>query len=59
MHHETQPDDPERGGLKVSDDGDDDRAVWLPKSQVQIESRRGRVIVVTMPEALATEKGLV
>lgn len=46
----------------VSDDGDKKRAVWLPKSQIEIErepkSVRG-LIVATMPEWLAVDKGLV
>ncbi|CAA2141361.1 hypothetical protein [Hyphomicrobium sp. ghe19] len=59
LHHETYPGDPESGALKVSEDGADDQAVWLPKSQCQVESRRGQIVLVTAPERLLTEKGLV
>lgn len=44
--------------ILVSDDGDRDAAVWLPKSLIEIEDS-GDTIVVTMPERLAIEKGLV
>ena len=42
-------------------DGDPDKAVWLPKSAIEIERDRKnpRFAVVTMPETLAIKKGLV
>jgi hypothetical protein len=57
----------------VSDTGEERKAVWLPLSIVEIEETNKRVtgmlknglkvacpmIVVTMPERLAIEKGLV
>jgi hypothetical protein len=44
----------------VSDDGDKKRAVWLPLSQCETtDEPLGCEITVTMPEWLATEKGLV
>lgn len=44
----------------VSDDGDFEKAVWLPKSQVEyVEKAGSSVIEVTLPEWLATERGLV
>ena len=43
----------------VSDDGEKQNAVWLPLSQIEIEKQRGDVVIVTMPEWLAIEKGLV
>ena len=40
---------------------DGTRRVWLPRSQIQIEPHEdgGRLSVVTMPEWLALEKGLI
>lgn len=35
------------------------REAWLPKSQVEIEYRVGHLTIVTMPEWLALEKGLI
>lgn len=43
----------------VSDDGDKDKAVWLPLSQCEVERKAKGIVIVTMPEWLATEKGLV
>lgn len=37
---------------------DGTREVWLPKSQIEIESK-GKLVEVTMPEWLAQEKGLI
>lgn len=42
----------------VSDDGDRSNAVWIPKSQAQIETE-SRTSIMTLPEWLATEKGLI
>jgi hypothetical protein len=53
VHHAT-----ERAVL-VSDDGDRDNAVWLPLSQVEIERGDRGQAVVTLPEWLAKERGLV
>lgn len=47
---------------RVSDTGEDKDGVWVPKSQVEVEEvpgKKGRVAVFTMPEWLATDKGLV
>ncbi|WP_212525884.1 hypothetical protein [Actibacterium sp. MT2.3-13A] len=52
LHHETAK------AILVSDSGDKDSAVWLPLSQIEIEPENG-FIVVTMPEWLAEEKGLI
>lgn len=32
--------------------------IWLPKSQIEIEPKGGAVVVVTMPEWLASSKDL-
>lgn len=48
--------------ILVSDDGDRDKAVWLPLSQIEIEPKPelGPTIVeVTCPEWLAKDKGLI
>lgn len=53
LHHQT-----ERAVL-VSDDGDKQRAVWLPLSQCEVEPKGRGVVEVTCPEWLALEKGLI
>ena len=53
IHHTT-----ERAVL-VSDDGDVERACWLPLSQVEIEMKRPPIAEITMPEWLAKERGLI
>lgn len=53
LHHETDR------AILVSDDGDAANGVWLPKSVIEFEKiGKGRVIV-TLPEWLAVERGLV
>ena len=66
-HHQTEQD------VLVSDTGEEAKAVWLPLSRVEIEDARNtakgklkggrtvtlQMIVVTLPERLAMEKGLV
>jgi hypothetical protein len=56
-HHRTA------AAVFVSDDGDQKNAVWLPLSQVEIEPKPGkpggRAVIVTLPQWLATDKGLV
>lgn len=37
-----------------SDTGEKDKAVWLPKSQIEVNGN-----IVTMPEWLAKDKGLI
>lgn len=53
LHHETAR------AILVSDDGDRDKAVWLPLSQVEIERQDKDIVVVTLPEWLALDKGLI
>jgi hypothetical protein len=36
-----------------------EEAVWLPKSQIEIEKVRGSIVEVTMPEWLAKDKELI
>lgn len=53
-HHETDK------AWLVSGSGDRDDAVWIAKSQAQLEpDYAGKCFVLTLPEWLATEKGLV
>lgn len=52
VHHETEK------AVLVSDDGDRKRAVWLPKSAIEIAGD-GLRVTVTLPERLAIDKGLV
>lgn len=44
--------------IMVSENGDEDKAVWLPKSQIEYEIKKGSV-EVTLPEWLAKAKGLI
>jgi hypothetical protein len=54
LHHETER------AILVSDDGSPDGAVWLAKSLIEFSPvRDGRIVEVTLPEWLATERGLV
>jgi len=53
LHQETER------AILVSDDGETDNAVWLPKSQVEFVTKSAGIIEVTLPEWLATERGLV
>jgi len=54
LHHETDK------AWLVSDTGDREDGVWIAKSQAQLEpDYAGQCFVLTLPEWLATEKGLV
>lgn len=55
LHHETSL------AYRVSDDGEDKGAVWLPKSQVEVEmlGPRGNEGIFTLPQWLAQDKGLI
>lgn len=52
LHHETAK------AILVSDDGDLQRAVWIAKSQCEIEAK-GAYHELTLPEWLAKEKGFI
>ena len=44
----------------VSDTGESKDAVWVPKSQIEIEeTARENAYVITLPEWLAIEKGFI
>lgn len=54
--HETD------AAILVSDDGTEKKAVWVPKSQVEIERLKpsgSNEAIVTMPSWLAQSKGLI
>jgi hypothetical protein len=57
-HHRT------KAAILVSDDGEEKSAVWLPLSQIEVAPVPGvgmakSLVLVTLPEWLATDKGLV
>lgn len=46
--------------ILVSETGDAVKAVWLPVSQIEVIPGRAKsIVVVTLPEWMAVEKGLV
>lgn len=53
LHHETER------AILVSDDGDPENAVWLAKSQIEIEPKGRGTVEVTCPFWLAKERGLI
>jgi hypothetical protein len=53
LHQETAR------AVLVSDDGDRDNAVWVPLSHCEIERKASGIVIVTMPEWLALDKGLI
>jgi len=57
IHHETKPGFSDEGAILVSDDGDKVKAVWLPKSAIEME-RCPKHAVVTRPERITIDKGL-
>lgn len=69
LHAESKRGMKEQGAIRVSSDGDDAKALWLPKSQCEFvltgrrqRSRQGpgvEIVTVTLPEWLAKEKGLI
>lgn len=44
---------------KVSDDGNEHRAVWLPKSQCTVTKEEGDYITLEVPEWLAQKNNLI
>ena len=59
LHHETKLGRPDAGALLVSDSGDRDEAVWVPKSQIEFEHDTGRLYTLSLPQWLAYDKGLI
>ena len=46
-------------GIRVSATGQQIDAEWLPLSQIEVEMKEGGMAVVTLPEWLALDKGLI
>jgi hypothetical protein len=44
--------------IRVSKHGEDSSAVWLPFSEIEVEPKGGRRVLITMPAWLAEKKGL-
>ena len=41
-------------------EGDKTKAAWLPRSAIEIEPTRNKgIVVITLPESLSQEKGLI
>jgi len=73
LHHETSPGQADRGAVLVSSDGEESAAIWIPKSQCQVEAKgemcaghrkngqaaRFPVVTLTMPQWQAENRGLV
>lgn len=69
LHAESKRGIKDQGAIRVSSDGDDAKAVWLPKSMCKFSltgrrqrSRQGigaEIVTVTLPEGFAKEKGLI
>lgn len=53
LHYQTEK------AILVSDDGDRENAVWLPKSLIEFEKNGDGFVTVTMCEQLAIDKELV
>lgn len=45
--------------ILVSETGDEAKAVWLPLALCEVVPRPRQAVVVTLPEWLAIEKGLI
>jgi hypothetical protein len=53
-------DPPSSLAILVSDDGDENNAVWLPRSQIEYYGGdEGDIITVELPDWLAEAKGLI
>lgn len=60
LHHETKPTETRLGAVLVSQTGDKNDAVWVPKSQVEITpGGKPDVVVLDIPEWLALAKDFV
>ena len=56
LHHQTEK------AILFSDTGEKDDAVWIPKSVIEMEvldPKHPDQVVVTMPERMAIDRGLV
>lgn len=73
LHAETHPNNPSAGAVFISDTGDENKAVWIPKSLCQFEPKNQtaqgirkngqsvqlQLVTVTTQEWVAKDKGLV
>lgn len=73
LHYETPARGTNPGAIRVSIDGDDDKAKWIPKSRCQFERRNSTIAgrdsrgnrrsydlaLVTLPERYAKDLGLI
>lgn len=53
LHHQTDK------AVLVSDTGNREEAVWLPKSSIEIERQPNGTYIVSAPEWLLHDKGLI
>lgn len=53
IHHQTEQ------AVLASDDGDREKAVWLPMSQIEVYEKTATTAEITMPQRFAMEKGLI
>lgn len=53
VHHQTEK------AILVSDDGDKEKAVWVPLSQCEVEHGKRGTATLTLPEWMALDKGLI
>lgn len=53
FHRETEK------AIHVSQDGDEAKAFWLPKSQIEYDLKPNNIVEVTLPTWLASEKKIV
>jgi len=53
LHHETD------AAYRVSTNGEDKNAIWIPKSQCEMERQRNGAFILTCTERVAIDKGLI
>lgn len=52
-HHQTDK------AILASDDGDEDNAVWIPLSMIEVEEKKDGIVEITIPEWKAKQLGLI
>lgn len=52
-------DDPARSAILAGATDDREDAVWLPRSKIEVEYTNESMAIVTMPQWMAEERGLV
>lgn len=58
LHIETKPGIPDEGALLVSET-EDSKRIWIPKSLCEWIVKKDDIIILTLPEKIAHEKGLI